>query len=679
MAERSNDRSQAATRGRAWPRAIRWAAPYYAIWLFAAGAAAYFKWHLLCHSGFRDVSQSLGRAATALNDAAWAGSFSWLERLSFFRSDLLWEFVVLPAVVLVLLRGLPVRWRLPCLATATLLFIAALTIQLRGYWYFGTFPSWTMWDEAVRWGLRHPDDTRAYLRGAASWRWGVYLLATGGAAAYCWRRQKRVPSPARRTGLLAQGGAVALLALTGLAWCVPMTPTPYHRSTLALCLSALLGPRRDETPDDARPTADVMRQWRRLTDTPAPLPPGSELFGAAQGYDVLCCVWETAPAWCLDADVRGYHLPHLQRLRQRGWWAANHLTTSPFTRCALFALLTSRCATDIRLAHDVSCGTPVPSLLWSLRRHDYVTAVYQPEPPDRWDEAFLQAVGFEQIVHPPLTVRRTVAADAAERFAEKMRHDRTTLESLQRDIAAWIERDQRYAVLFLPQLGHAPWPEVVEGRTLPEIRSRGRAVLALQDRWLGELLTQLAKAGRLQRTVILVTADHGIRSRVEAPDFGGGVLDPRSFQVPCLLFAPGILQQPAVISGPTSHIDLAPSLLHLVGGTEGRGFELGSPLWDERIRRRTTFLWADELLGADGFYAGGRYYQWQRLSDTTCSHDTFDFLAVRSHLRGSPIDKFVRSQISTATGIQRRLARQQAIPGPEVPGDDDTPREVSTP
>lgn len=671
MSERASVCFQAAAIRRAWQGAIHWAAPYYSIWLFAAGAAAYLKWHVLCHSGYRYVSQSLGRAAAAPDDNAWAGSLSWLERLSFFRSDLLWEFVALPMVVLVLLRGLTPRWRLPCLVIVTLLFVAAMTFQRRGFWYFGTFPSWPVWDEAVRWGLRHPDDARAYLGGAASWKLGIYLAAMGGTAAHCWWRKKRVPSPSRRTGIVTQVGVVALLALTGLAWCVPMASTPYHRSSIALCLSALIGPYRGKARDDAPPAADVVREWRQLTGTPVPLPPGSAAFGAAQGYDILCFVWETAPAWCLDADAAADDLPNLQRLRQHGWWAANQLTTSPHTRCALFALLTSRYATDVRLADDVSFGAAAPGLMWSLRRHNYVTAVYQPEPADRWDEAFLQAVGFAQLVHPPPMARRGDAADPAKRLQEKMRRDRAALELLQRDLAAWIERDQRYAVLFLPQIGHAPWPDVVAGRMPLETRSRGRAILALQDRWLGELLTQLATAGRLDRTLILITADHGIRSRVEDPSFGGGMLDPRSFQVPCLLFAPGILQQSAVIPYPTSHIDLAPSILHLVGVTEGREFELGSPLWDERSRRRTTFLWAGDLLGADGFYGTGRYHQWQRLSDTTCSRDTFNFLDVPSHLHGSPFDNSVRDTISSAIGLQQQLARlvrQHANPSDEVPG-----------
>ena len=42
----------------------------------------------------------------------------------------------------------------------------------------------------------------------------------------------------------------------------------------------------------------------------------------------------------------------------------------------------------------------------------------------------------------------------------------------------------------------------------------------LQDAWLDELLDVVAAARRLDRTVVALTADHGLRTRAEFPPSG---------------------------------------------------------------------------------------------------------------------------------------------------------------
>lgn len=51
--------------------------------------------------------------------------------------------------------------------------------------------------------------------------------------------------------------------------------------------------------------------------------------------------------------------------------------------------------------------------------------------------------------------------------------------------------------------------------------ARGRALMVLQDRWPGEIVKPLAQHGKSGKTVIVVTADHGIHTRNEDPHFQG--------------------------------------------------------------------------------------------------------------------------------------------------------------
>jgi hypothetical protein len=74
-----------------------------------------------------------------------------------------------------------------------------------------------------------------------------------------------------------------------------------------------------------------------------------------------------------------------------------------------------------------------------------------------------------------------------------------------------------------------------------------------------------------------------------------------------LIYAPGVLQHSAIIDSPTSHIDITPTLLDLLGISSGRELEQGSPVYDPEIARRRLFLQMD-MFGASGFYYGGSYY-----------------------------------------------------------------------
>lgn len=69
-------------------------------------------------------------------------------------------------------------------------------------------------------------------------------------------------------------------------------------------------------------------------------------------------------------------------------------------------------------------------------------------------------------------------------------------------------------MMFFPEVGHGPWLPL---RGESAVLDRGRALMRLHDEWLKEIVDLLRGAGRLERTVIAVTADHGVRTRAEDP------------------------------------------------------------------------------------------------------------------------------------------------------------------
>ena len=149
--------------------------------------------------------------------------------------------------------------------------------------------------------------------------------------------------------------------------------------------------------------------------------------------------------------------------------------------------------------------------------------------------------------------------------------------------------------------------------------------MAIQDAWIGEILDVLRTTGSLDTTVIVVTSDHGIRTRVEDPGFRGGTISDYSFHVPLLVYAPTALPAPMKIPWLTSHVDVAPTILDLVGVERRTESEQGAAIWDERLAARTTFLLARGYLGAEAYHSRGEFYMLNRLSNAAHRSKTLDF------------------------------------------------------
>lgn len=99
--------------------------------------------------------------------------------------------------------------------------------------------------------------------------------------------------------------------------------------------------------------------------------------------------------------------------------------------------------------------------------------------------------------------------------------------------------------------------------------------IAFADRAIGGLLDRLREMGLYDRTIVVVTADHG-EEMYEHEGWGHGKsLFEEVIRVPLILRAPGRLPSGTEVSQPARHVDLMPTLLDLCGirrvpGAEGR-------------------------------------------------------------------------------------------------------------
>ncbi|MBX3160492.1 MAG: sulfatase-like hydrolase/transferase [Deltaproteobacteria bacterium] len=106
---------------------------------------------------------------------------------------------------------------------------------------------------------------------------------------------------------------------------------------------------------------------------------------------------------------------------------------------------------------------------------------------------------------------------------------------------------------------------VREGRVTTGDAQRYRALLLAIDRGVGRVLDELAKRNLADKTIIVFASDHGesLKEDPRLPDTHGAVAYAPLVRIPFAVHVPGV--KGAVRTDPVSHVDLAPTLLALIG------------------------------------------------------------------------------------------------------------------
>ncbi len=534
-----------------------------------------------------------------------------LERAGFFRQDVLFGLVVLPALILLMARVVRPRWRAVTVSAVASFVLIAFYVQVRAQDSVGGFLRLGMLVSAVKFGLQRPDYIITYARPGGMLK--LLVAIAGIVMGAVWARRRDPAQPPRRGRDLLAPLAAAVVG-TAVALVPGGIRTHFHTAMLVDALGSFAGPARVSASSTADP-AQLRARYRSLAGA-APATRDPRWFGKARDFDLVIYVLETAPLRCLDSARAFDPMPNVEQLRGHAIAARNHYTTYPYTSLALFSLFSGWYPPQpSQHFMENHAGGHLPGLIAGLRAHGYASTIYAAVESRFEDDAGLyEILGFEHqfYVDPTPTASAGLASTATG--------DSTALQQMKRDMAQWIAAGRRYVAVFHPEIGHAPWPAPDPVHN-PEARQidRCRALLVKQDLWLGELLGVLDRGGTRNRTLVVMTGDHGIRTRQEDPSFTGGNLDRYSFRVPLIVGAPGLVDTTLLITRVTSHIDVTPTLLDLLGIADGREYEQGVPLWDPALERRTTFFFAGDYLGADGYHREGRFFSYQKALDLAWS------------------------------------------------------------
>jgi len=181
-------------------------------------------------------------------------------------------------------------------------------------------------------------------------------------------------------------------------------------------------------------------------------------------------------------------------------------------------------------------------------------------------------------------------------------------------IAAAERRNQKAMVLLATTLGHYPWVATPESEAGNNVQSLHK-IAKVFDGLLGELLDSIEKDGLLKQVLIVITGDHGFRMRTEFESVGlraehGDV----AFNVPFLLYGPGLFDREIRLPYVTSHVDIAPTLLALLGIEETAWLHHGTNMLDQRLRYRATFMMNTNLSPISGFRLHDCHYTFNDLT-----------------------------------------------------------------
>lgn len=307
------------------------------------------------------------------------------------------------------------------------------------------------------------------------------------------------------------------------------------------------------------------------TEGPAPAPgtaapAAARREGAAFDGNILLVTIDSLRADRLG--VAGYTRRHdrsltptLDALAKRGAYFKRAWAQAPNTPRSFPSLLTGRYPSDI---------------IWTQRSSNYSPLAAE-------NETFFEALATTG--RKPIGIFShfyfTADRGLSQSFAEWSNDGAGTVSESNKDIAAprivprviarleaaakrSNERFVLWTHLFEPHssyMAHEGFPTNLHG--IEGLEEKYDYEIAFVDGWIGKLVASLEATGLAGKTAIVVAADHGEAWGEHRQYFHGTDLTEEQLRVPLIIVVPG--KAPRVVDEPVALVDLAPTLLDLVG------------------------------------------------------------------------------------------------------------------
>jgi arylsulfatase A-like enzyme len=392
------------------------------------------------------------------------------------------------------------------------------------------------------------------------------VVAAGVIAPRAARLQR--PSPGTAAALL---GAGALIAGTGMVASWRVDVRGLHRNGVTALVTTAL-PRID-----ARHSAG---EWRLSPVGRGPMPmPASEdlraMRGTAAGRHVVLIVLESTAARYLHSyGAPDDPMPRLTAFAEQALQFERTYAVYPESIKGLFATMCAR-APALDVTADVHARAPCVPLPRTLGRMGYRTALFH--------SGRFGYLGMGDIVSNLGFDTREDAGAIGGNLESSFGVDEPSTVAR---MFAWIDAlppERPFLLTYLPVAGHHPYdapgggPFVGEGDL-----SAYKNALHDGDRSIGTIVDGLRARGLDRRTLFVIYGDHGEAFGQHAGNYGHSLfVYDENIRVPLLVSAPGVTTDRRRIGRVASLIDVAPTILDLLGAevpASGEGASLLDPV-----------------------------------------------------------------------------------------------------
>jgi len=285
--------------------------------------------------------------------------------------------------------------------------------------------------------------------------------------------------------------------------------------------------------------------------------------------------------------------PFLDELAQESLLVERAYTTVPHTSKAS---VSANCGIEPHLVQPTteasSDGIPVPCLADLLKEQGYHTALFQSSTQSFEDfEGLVRNFGYEE--YYPLESMDTEGFEPSNYFGYE---DDIMLEPSEE----WLKQhgDEPFLVKYLTGTGHDDYQCLStrygsENFSENELLNRYLNCIRLQDIFLKSLIDQYKELGLYENTIFVIYGDHGEAFAEHGRYQHDDVMWEEGLKVPFLIHAPGLLEGGERVEGMSTHTDILPTILELLGyeakNGEYPGYSLLRPLPEDRTLMFSCF------------------------------------------------------------------------------------------
>ncbi|MCP4203991.1 MAG: LTA synthase family protein [bacterium] len=351
----------------------------------------------------------------------------------------------------------------------------------------------------------------------------------------------------------------------------------------------------------------IVGRWRQPAVTPEELDrvfawfeetrPQREIGGAtaglAEGLNLIAIQVESMQEFVVDLDVEGVAvMPNLRRLRESALEFSMVLDQTSRGRSSAgdFVALASMLPVGESIAYEYP-KNDYYSIAHALSDRGYTTISAIPYKGSFWNR---------QATHPAYGFETNLFRSGFERRGPKVGwgiNDRDFLEQMVPVLDALDEPFFAWLTTLSVHYPYESFPSELKSRSMGDLEGTrlGNYLhgMSLFDRALEELAARLEDNGLLDRTVIAIWGDHasGLNRDQDFVDYFGLERPAKKFlfgRVPFMIWLPPDRSLRRLETAPAGQVDIAPTLLALMGVDPGDLALMGRNLLQESIRGRVV-------------------------------------------------------------------------------------------